>query len=296
MRGVKEGAADAPPRELIPDDAAAPANAVKDGSADTASAPATEASPAAAPQAKNEGGTQTAPLDATGDLADEAQEKVAGERVKDPDGIFPEEKPAQRLAEAALAPTPMPLGVAEAPVGPPVPAWLRTLGELEQAEGQATPPEAVAQQQAGPQAKSPAAQAAAPKPLPAAGSPAAGDAPGEKSDSEASATSVIEVSSLQFGKVLARQGLKIRTVRPRFSLTTLLTGAPRDATMDIVFGRDGSVIRAAFQPGQTTGSEEIDSVLLRAAYRWEAAGKELEKLPLGKPDAGVTIKIKFVLR
>lgn len=295
VKGVKEGAADAKPREVEP--APRLKNPVTDGTSNAPDAAATAESPTAAMLAKNEGGKEQTRLDASGKVGEVARDKVIGERVTDPEGIMPEERPEQRLAQAVPAEAPASRGVADAMVGPPVPDWLRTVADTMQDETRPSSLQtATAAHHAGPQAKSPSPEAAAPRPLPSSGTPAAGDAPGEKSDSEASASSVVNVSDLRNGKVLARQGLKIRTVRPRFSLTTLLTGAPRDASMDIVFGRDGTVIRAAFQPGQTTGSDEVDSVLLRAAYRWEAAGKELEKLPLGKPDAGVTIKIKFVLR
>lgn len=292
-KGIKDGSTDAKPR----DEAEPAAKTVKEGQAEAPEAPGATALPAARQDSKDEQGKQESKAGATGEVAEKPQEKATGEKVKDEMGLMREAKPEQRLAQAALAMAPQPLGVDEAMVGPPVPAWLRELAETRVAAATSPPkPQAATLQKPGPDAKSPAPSAASPKPLPAAGMPAAGEAPGEKSDSEANAASVVTAETLRTGKVLARQGLKIRTVRPRFSLTTLLTSAPRDATMDIVFGRDGSVIRASFETGETTGSEAIDSVLVSSAYRWEAAGKELERLPAGISDAGVTIKIKFVLR
>lgn len=266
-----------------------------EGESQAKEALAKQVSPSARPEAKDEEGQRPTSVEDVGEVAEQPQAEVVGERARDEDGVMPEAKPAQRLAQAAEGARPEQRGVEAGEVGPPVPGWLRELGDLQKA-ATAKELEATQKSPAGAPRKSPASETAAPRPLPAAGTPAAGDAPGEKSDSEATATSTFEVSTLQFGKVLARQGLKIRTARPRFSSTTLLTAAPRDATMEIVFGRDGSVIRARFPAGQTTGIAEVDSVLLRSAYRWEASGRELERIPAGKPDAGVTVKIKFLLR
>ncbi|MBI1190459.1 MAG: hypothetical protein GC200_07265 [Tepidisphaera sp.] len=284
VKGLEGGAADATPRETPPEKGVEGGTQPEPGAA--------KATKAAQADAKDEQGEKPATPDAKGEIADAAQDEVKGAKAHDELGVLPEAKPAQRLAQAAPAQAQAPLGDALAQeVGPPVPEWLR------QAAAAAQPPAAASQPgRPGPQAPNPEHASAAPKPLPAAGAPAAGDTPGLKSDSESIASSTFEVTSLQFGKVLARQGLKIRTVRPRFSLTTMLVASPRDATIEIVFGRDGSVIRAQFGKGETTGSQEIDDVLLRSTYRWEAAGQELERIPPGKPDAGLTVKIRFILR
>jgi len=288
VKGQENGGVEAAPlEEAVPAEASANAG-VKGGTQTEAGAK--EASPAARPEARDEAGQTPGTPEAKGEVADEAKDEVKGSSERDELGVLPEAVPAQRRAEARSAQREAPLGDALAQqVGPPVPEWLRRVatGVSTPSGGGATPSGANARNASSP---------ASPAPLPAAGTPASGDTPGIKSDSESTAASTFEVTSLQFGKVLARQGLKIRTVRPRFAITTLLTTSPRDATVEITFGRDGSVIRAQFSPGETTGSRDIDDVLVRSAYRWEATGQDLARIPAGKPDAGVTVKIRFILK
>jgi hypothetical protein len=131
----------------------------------------------------------------------------------------------------------------------------------------------------------PPAPATTPVPSAPPGQPSpTGLNPGEASAADASPTSRLPAINVKLGRPAAGQGLEVRTVRPRFSVTTMLTSNPRRSTVDVVFGRDGRVLRAAFQQGRTTGYPEVDGPLLDAIYRWTARGRALADIP---PDADV---------
>ncbi|MEL6498510.1 MAG: hypothetical protein AAGJ54_02005 [Planctomycetota bacterium] len=99
------------------------------------------------------------------------------------------------------------------------------------------------------------------------------------------------------GQPLARQGLEIATVRPRFDAATRvleLRAARRQPVVAISFGRDGTVSDVSFVGGGT-GIRSIDEPIKTAAFRWTARGSDLESLPAGDPDASVTVRIRFGL-
>ncbi len=126
----------------------------------------------------------------------------------------------------------------------------------------------------------------------------ADDIAGLPSDRESIATAIREATDLaDWSKPLARKGLEIKTVRPRWSTTTLLTRLPRNPVVMISFGKDGRVDRAEFirHEGRVlnTGSREVDEPLLNAVYKWRATGKELETLTDGDT---VSFAIRVVLR
>jgi hypothetical protein len=130
-----------------------------------------------------------------------------------------------------------------------------------------------------------------------AGVPISGERVGETDDREADASSVkraIEIP-LRNGRVAAGEGLELRTVRPRFSTTTLLTSNPKNPVLWIRFGRDGRVADADFVKGFSSGYENIDSPLKDAVLRWRASGKKLEELPPGDGQ-GVTLIMRIILR
>ncbi len=126
----------------------------------------------------------------------------------------------------------------------------------------------------------------------------ADDIAGLPSDRESVATALKEAVDLDdWSKPLARKGLEIKTVRPRWRTTTLLTRLPRNPVVMISFGKDGRVVKAEFirHEGRTlhTGSREVDEPLLDAVYKWRATGKELEQLKDGDT---VSFAIRIVLR
>ncbi|NUQ66724.1 MAG: hypothetical protein HUU18_00380 [Phycisphaerales bacterium] len=119
---------------------------------------------------------------------------------------------------------------------------------------------------------------------------------GLASDAESDASSIKEAIEYRLGKPLAGKGLKIRTMRPNWSVTTRLTASPRNPVVRVVFGRDGRVLEAKFVAGQETGYPDVDAPILHAVYRWTASGEALTKLPAGDPRAGVTMTFRMILR
>lgn len=119
---------------------------------------------------------------------------------------------------------------------------------------------------------------------------------GLASDAESDASSIKEAIEYRLGKPLAGKGLKIRTLRPNWSVTTRLTASPRNPVVRVVFGRDGRVLEAKFVAGQETGYPDVDAPILHAVYRWTASGEALTKLPATDPRAGVTMTFRMILR
>ena len=123
-----------------------------------------------------------------------------------------------------------------------------------------------------------------------------GDQPAERSVSDASPTSKLPSINVKLGRPAAGQGLEVRTVRPRFSMTTILTSNPRKSSINVFFGRDGRVLKAKFVEGKTTGYDDVDGPLLDAIYRWTARGKALEDVPPGTdPAKGLLVNFNIEL-
>lgn len=135
-----------------------------------------------------------------------------------------------------------------------------------------------------------AAPASAPAP-PGTG----GEFQGERSPSEAAATSLREPIEVRPGRVIAAQGLQITTVRPQYSMSTMVTARPRSPVVEIHFGRDGRVVRASFLPGRTTGDAGVDQPLLDAIYRWTASGAALASLGEGSEDV-ISVTMRILMR
>lgn len=118
-------------------------------------------------------------------------------------------------------------------------------------------------------------------------------------DRESIATALRTAPAVAPGRVLAAQGLEIRTRRPQWTRLTLMTRRPANPVVQITFGRDGRVRRAGFlSDGEhvfSTGFDDVDEPLLNAVFRWTASGAALERLPQGAPDAVVTILVRVIL-
>ncbi|MFI4897808.1 MAG: hypothetical protein ACIARR_08280 [Phycisphaerales bacterium JB059] len=131
------------------------------------------------------------------------------------------------------------------------------------------------------------------------GAPAGGtDLAGQPSDRESVATALREATNLtEWGKPLARKGLEIKTVHPRWSVTTRLTRLPRNPVIMVSFGPDGRVAHAEFVRFKgrvfNSGSRDVDEPLLDSVYKWRASGKPLEALG---PKDRITFAIRVVLR
>jgi len=131
---------------------------------------------------------------------------------------------------------------------------------------------------------------AAPNSTPATG----GDAPAEESDRESDASSREPDYSVRPGKVLAGEGIQVKTVRPRWSTTTRLTTTPRNPVIEVLFERSGKVKKARFLNGKTTGHKEVDGPLLDSVYRWTATGAKLAEATAGA-DGTVSFIIRMIL-
>lgn len=117
--------------------------------------------------------------------------------------------------------------------------------------------------------------------------------PGRESEQESEAfTSKPVTIPMRDATVQAGKGLKIITRRAIFTNTTLVTQAPRDTLIRIRFQRDGTVKRADFVEGGSTGNPNIDEPIRNAVYRWRASGKDLERLSPGDT-LSVVIRITF---
>ncbi|MGP1272786.1 MAG: hypothetical protein ACTS22_05590 [Phycisphaerales bacterium] len=115
-------------------------------------------------------------------------------------------------------------------------------------------------------------------------------------DREATASANEPTLSYQMGQPVARQGLRIRTVIPQFDATTRLTdlrSLRRKPVVEVTFGRDGSVIRAAFVQGTASGRTSVDEPILNAVFRWRATGSDLAAVPPDEPTKGLTVQIRF---
>lgn len=96
-----------------------------------------------------------------------------------------------------------------------------------------------------------------------------------RSDRESVATQTTPMpDQIVLGKVLVSDGIEIKTVRPRFHISTLFTASPRNPVATIVFDKSGQVIRAELLI--SSGFADIDSPILNSLYRWRASGKKLE--------------------
>jgi len=121
-----------------------------------------------------------------------------------------------------------------------------------------------------------------------------GDAPAEASDRESDPSSREPDFSVRPGKVMAGEGIQVKTVRPRWSTTTRLTVTPRNPVLEIMFARDGKVKKARFMNGKTTGHKDVDGPLLDSVYRWTATGKKLEEATTNA-DGTVSFVIRMIL-
>jgi len=123
--------------------------------------------------------------------------------------------------------------------------------------------------------------------------------PGEKSDEESVATAIRNAMEYRPGRPVAREGLQVKTVLPRWSATTRVVARPENAIVRIEFSRSGRVIMAEFvkHDGKVgTGYKDVDGPLLDAVYRWTAKGKDLEALLGTDPDATLCVVIRFYMR
>jgi hypothetical protein len=118
----------------------------------------------------------------------------------------------------------------------------------------------------------------------------AGD--GEITDSESDPTSVVSVppNVWRNGRPVAAKGLTIKTRKPKFTILTLVTQAPRNPTVEIQFDHEGKPVDYRFEV--SAGHPDVDGPILDAVAAWRASGKPLEKLG---PKDTITVRIRLLL-
>lgn len=108
--------------------------------------------------------------------------------------------------------------------------------------------------------------------------------PAIKDDRQSEATSTEPLEVALNGKPVAREGLRIQTVKPEFSIATRLTAAPRNPLVTVDFGADGRVRDVRFERDPKTkkpldtGSPRVNEPVVNALYRWRASGPRIEAL------------------
>lgn len=107
--------------------------------------------------------------------------------------------------------------------------------------------------------------------------------PGQRSDRESDATSVINVPPEKWrtGAPIAHKGVEILTRRPELPILTRLTTRPLHPVADLFFDNQGKPVSVKIV--QSSGyPDDIDQPVIDALYRWRAKGSQLARLPEGK--------------
>ncbi len=113
---------------------------------------------------------------------------------------------------------------------------------------------------------------------------------------EADAFTIKQVLDASLGSPVVNQGLRIDTVRPEWTLATLMTQRPRNPVVSIAFDARGRVADAVFLDGKSTGIVAVDQPLLDAVYRWTAKGDLIDRLARERPAGVVWVQIRVMLR
>ncbi len=117
--------------------------------------------------------------------------------------------------------------------------------------------------------------------------------PGVRSDRDSDAFS-IRTGEFRLGRVIAGQGLEVRTTRPEFSLVARSLTAPSSPRVELVFRRSGVVKRVNIL--RSSGYPiDIDEPLKTAMYAWRASGRALDELP-DVPSAELRLVLTVNLR
>ncbi len=109
-----------------------------------------------------------------------------------------------------------------------------------------------------------------------------------KTDREADPVSRVTGEKVRVGKVLAAEGMRIKTVRPDFSVPARYT-IPRNPVVQVVFNEQGQAIRAEMV--RSTGYANVDGPILKSLYKWEAVPDEEHRI-----DGRLVVRIRIVLR
>lgn len=118
------------------------------------------------------------------------------------------------------------------------------------------------------------------------------DAFGFLSDRDSDAAAIKAAISVNPGKPLAAKGLRIQTVRPRWSTYALATANPNDVVVRIWFDSSGRVTKATII--QSSGRDDVDRPILDSVYNWRAAGEHLQTIR-NQPDGRLQLVFKIDL-
>lgn len=218
------------------------------------------------------------------------------------------------VALSFVGPTPLdltaPLGGATAPTPGAPSATPGTDQRQRQGQDAAAPPQLVANLGAKPKSEPapiappsqrPGAEASTPTPAnqapptpDASISGEAGAKAAEQSEKESEATALEETIELRPGRPAASQGLEIFTRRPNFTGLTLVTANPRNPLVRVVFGSGGDVVNVDVL--ESSGARDIDEPVVNAVFLWTAKGPALKRIRSDSPTAGLSVKIRILLR
>lgn len=126
------------------------------------------------------------------------------------------------------------------------------------------------------------------------GQPVTSGEPGIESDKDSDASSTTVTAEYRNGKVIAGEGLDIKTVRPTFSKYTRVTAIPTNPIVEIQFDRTGKVRDVVMK--QSSGYRDVDEPVKNAVWAWTAKGKVLEELASRRSDGVVKVEITILLR
>lgn len=178
------------------------------------------------------------------------------------------------------------------PAAPPQP--LANLGAKPKTEPQPPSPNPLNQRPPSPTTTpTPAAQSVLSPPTASVSGDGAAK-PAEESDKESEATSLEQTIELRPGRPAASQGLEIFTRRPNFTGLTIVTANPKNPLVKVVFGSSGDVVDVEVL--ESSGARDIDEPVVNAVFLWTAKGPALKRIRSDSPTAGLSVKIRILLR
>ncbi len=78
------------------------------------------------------------------------------------------------------------------------------------------------------------------------------------------------------GRVIAGEGIEIKTAHPRFSAVALSSSVPKNPIVKVVFNKQGTVINADIV--KSSDYPNIDGPIVASLYKWQATGKKLAEM------------------
>jgi len=97
----------------------------------------------------------------------------------------------------------------------------------------------------------------------------------------------VNPQDFQFGEVIARDGIEIRTVTPSFTAVAEVSSVGANLpTAELTFNPKGQVVSAEML--RSTGYDNLDSPILASLYQWQATGPKLNTV-----ESEFSITIRF---